>query len=176
MVGVVKSLSYTLVSLLTLVGLMATGEVLQGLVVFSTLAHIIGATYWLVTEILDERADQVSGGAQPASKKELDSISMVSATGAFFVLMFVYSKNVDNSEPYSRWNYFLLAVCMISLCSSFISCLSKMVIFCYSLKTRAWAKAEKILSIITYISLFVALISTIVLAVYSILTSKESSN
>jgi hypothetical protein len=176
MVGVVKSLSYTLLSILTLVGLMAAGEVLQGIVVFSIIAHVIGATYWFVTELLYEHDNRFSGGAQIVSEKELDSLSMVSATGAFSVLMVVYSKNVDNSEPYSQWNYFVLAVCMISLCSSFISCLSKMVIFCYAWTTRAWAKAESILNIITYISLFAALISTILLAVYSILKSKGSSN
>jgi hypothetical protein len=178
MVRVVKFLFYTLISILTLVGLMAASEVLQGLVVFSTFAHIIGATYWLVTEILYEHPDhnQDQGRAQPVEKMELDSLSMVFATGAFSALMVVYSRNVDNSEPYSWCYYLILAVCMISLCSTFISCLSKMVFFTHALQTRAWEKAETILSNITYISLFVALFSTTVLAVYSGLTSKKSSN
>ncbi|XP_078167813.1 uncharacterized protein LOC144562458 isoform X2 [Carex rostrata] len=173
MVRVVKFLFYTLISILTLVVLMAASEVLQGLVVFSTFAHIIGATYWLVTEVLDGHDDE--GQDVPVSK-ELDSLSMVFATGAFSVLMVVYSKNVDNSESYSWWYFFILSVCMISLCSTFISCLSKMVIFSHNRRSRAWEKAEMILSYITYISLFVALLSTIVLAVYSGLTSQEPSN
>lgn len=174
MIGVVKSLFYALVSLLALVGLMAASEVLHGVVVFSTFAHIIGAIYWLVTELLYEHDDQDSAGAERVPK-ELDSLSMAFATGAFFVLMFVYSKNVDNIEPYRWWDYFLLAVCMISLCSTFISCLSNMVIFSCALETRAWDKAERILSFITYISLFVALLSTVLLAVYGKLISKGSN-
>lgn len=179
MVRVVKFLFYTLVSILTLVGLMAAGEVLQGLVVFSTFAHIIGATYWFVTEILYEHPepDQEQDQAAPdvIAKMELHPGAMVLATGAFPVLMVVYSKNV-NCELHN-WGYFLiLAVCMISLCSTFISCLSKMVFFSHNLQSPSWKTAKRILDTIMYISLFVALLSTIVLAVYSRLTSQKSCN
>lgn len=175
MVGVVKSLSYALVSLLPVVGLMAVSEILQGIVVFSTFAHIIGATYWLVTELLYEQNDRVSVGAEPVPK-ELDSLSMVFATSAFTALMYVYAKNVDNIEPYSWWDYFLMAMSMISLCSTFISCLTNMIISSYAQDTEAWKKAETILSTITYLLLFVALVSTFLLAVYSDLITKGSSN
>jgi hypothetical protein len=186
MVGVVKSLSYALVSLLTMVGLMAVSEILQGIVVLSTSAHFIGATYWLVTELLYDHVNQVCTGAQQVPElrvpeqtvpnKDLDSLSMVFATSAFSALMFVYAKNVDNIKPYSWWDYFLMSICMISLCSTFISCLTKMVIFNYALKTPAWAKGESILSFITYLSMFVALISTFMLGVYTGLISNGSSN
>ncbi|XP_078167720.1 uncharacterized protein LOC144562374 [Carex rostrata] len=180
MVRVVKFLSYTLVSILALVGLMAAGEVLQGLVVFSTFAPIIGATYWLVTEILYEHPnpDQEQGQAEPAAiaKMELHPGAMVLATGAFPVIMVVYSKNVDNCELHN-WGYFLiLAVCMISLCSTFISCLSKMVFFSHNLQSPSWKTGKRILDNIMNISLFVALLSTIVLAVYNRLTSQKSCN
>lgn len=172
MVGVVKSLSYTTACLLALVALMAAGEILQGLVVLSTILHISGATYWLVTELIFKHDDPFSGEAEPVPK-EFDSLSVVFAAGAFFTLLLIYSLNVDNSKPYSPWDdYYLLAVCMISLCSTFISLLIKIVIFSYALDTRAWSKAEMILSFITYISLVLALFSTFILLIFGSFTSK----
>ncbi|KAJ4748343.1 hypothetical protein LUZ62_082748 [Rhynchospora pubera] len=167
MVKAVKSLAYTIVSLLALVGLLAACEIIQGLVVLSTSVHIAGAMYWFVRELRCKLPDQIIAGPVQVPRMELDPLSMVLASGTFSILMLVYSTNVDNSKLHNRSAYFvLMAVCMLSLCSTFISSLGKMIIFRYYLQTRPWKNAKVVMSFITYPVLFVAALSSFLLALY----------
>ncbi|KAJ3708369.1 hypothetical protein LUZ61_012074 [Rhynchospora tenuis] len=163
----VKFLKVGNYSLVALVGLLAASEILQGLVVFSTSMHIAGAMYWFVRELICKLPDQVIAGPEQVPKMEIDPLSMVLASSSFSVLMYVYSTNVDNSKLHSPSAYFLLmAVCMLSLCSTFISSLGKMIIFRYYLQTRPWKNAKVVMNFITYPVVFVAALSSFLLAVY----------